>query len=85
MAGKPFYKSKGVMGAGVAIVAAAASLWGVDVGDQASLADQFTEMIDKVVILVAAAVALWGRLTAKDKIKRKKGFRDPGGGDLGGG
>lgn len=60
---KPWYLSKGVMGSAGAIIAGILGLWYSDIK-----ADDVTNVLIAAGGTISAVVALWGRLSAKDKI-----------------
>jgi len=65
--GKPWWKSKGVWGGVITVLAAGAGAMGIDVGPDAQ--DQAVKHITTLVGAGGGLFALIGRLMAKDKIK----------------
>jgi len=67
---KPWYKSKGVIGGIVAVLAAIGSAFklNIDAGAQA----QVTEIVLTVIGAVGGAIGVYGRVKATSKIKGKK-------------
>jgi len=61
---KPWYLSKGVMGALFVVAATISQMVGYEIGDPASWTTE-------TLILVGAAVAFWGRIRAVKKIVKK--------------
>ncbi len=70
---KPFYASATIWGAGVAVVAGAAGVFGYTItpADQAAIADsigQVVTLVSSVVAAVGGLVAVWGRVKASKTI-----------------
>ncbi len=69
---KPWYLSKGVIGAVIVVVATVLGIIGKP--DQAEIVtaegESISGMIAQIAALIGAGIALWGRLTAKTVITK---------------
>lgn len=67
---KPWYKSKTVWGGIVAVGAAVGGAFGLDV--DAATQSEITQQVAGLAGTIGGLVAIYGRLTAKDKISKSQ-------------